>query len=368
MSPVKTRLLTENASGNPKQSEVTEMSTIGNSESQLSSHSPSTAEVSPDSDPLYILDPSAHRRDGTPASDLHLHDLELMHHYSTVSYKTISNRETFSTLFQTVVPREALEHPFLMHGILSLSALHLVQQNKDTEHRKIYAELATRHQTLALTLFRKELNSITPSNCQALFAFSSIAAVLAFAFSQSTDAQTLSPIDEMLQIFKLCRGISEILKTARDWIKESWVAVLLTFDQKRDPTLVPQDVRDRITQLSRIHEDTARTGLLLDEKEACASAIAELMDTFERIYSDWDHVTIFRWPILVDPLYLSLVRDRKPMAIVIMGYYCVALHTINDRWWLAGWTHLLLKSLYSELNASWKEVLTWPLKAVELFA
>jgi hypothetical protein len=369
MSPVKSRLLSQNTSGDSKQPEVTHaVSTIASSESEPSSHPPSTIAVSPDSDPLYILDPSAHQRDGVLASYLHLRELELMHHYATVSYKTISNRETFSTIFQTVVPKEALAHPFLMHGILSLSALHLVQLNKGTEQCQIYAQLATGQQTLALALFRKELNNITPINCHALFAFSSIATVLAFAFSQASEVQTLSPIDEMLQIFYLCRGISEILQTAKEWIRESWVGVLLTFDQKCDPTLVPQEVRDKINQLAQINKDTARTGLSPEEKEACGAAITEMMDCFDRIYSDWDHVTIFRWPILVGPLFLSLVRDRQPMALVIMGHYCVALHTMNDRWWLAGCTHQLLKSIYSELNASWKEVLTWPIKAVELFA
>jgi hypothetical protein len=369
MSPVKSRLLAQGTSSESKDPGATQtLAMIASSESEASSHPASSVAVSPDSDPLYILDPSAHQRDGSPTSELHLRDLELMHHYSTVSYKTISHRESFAATFQNIVPKEALAHPFLMHGILSLSALHLVQLNKGSDQRRVYVQLATGHQTVALALFRKELYNITPTNCQALFAFSSIATVLAFAFSHTTEVQTQSPIDEMLQVFNLCRGISEILKTAREWIRESWVASLINFERKRDPTQIPQEVLDKINQLVQLNENTARTGLSLEEKEACGLAIVEMSNSFERIYSDWDHVTVFRWPVQVTPLFLSLVRNRQPMALVIMGHFCVAMHVIDDRWWLEGCTHQLLKAIYSELDASWKEVLRWPIKAVELFA
>lgn len=343
------------------------MRSPNNTESDLSGRTPSSTAVSPDSDPLYILDPSAHQRDGRLASDLHLHDLELMHHYSTVSYKSISEKEAFAVPFQTVVPKIALSHPFLMHGILALSALHLIHLNKGSDRCKDYVELATSHQTLALALFRKELNNINPSNCQAMFTFASIATILAFAFAQSTGVQSLPPIDEMLQIFNLFRGIYEILQTAREWIKNSWVSELLAFRRPTELRSISQDVRDKFSLVSQLNADLERTGFAVDEQAACEDAISELFALFEQIYSGLDTVTVFRWPVVVKPLYISLTRDRRPMALVILAHYCILLHMLDDRWWLRGWTRQLLHSIYSLLDASWRESIRWPIEAIRLF-
>ncbi|KKA24020.1 C6 transcription factor [Rasamsonia emersonii CBS 393.64] len=368
MSPVKSRLLAQFAAAELGASDAHSIRSPNNTESELSSRTPSSVAASPESDPLYILDPSAHQRDGRLASDLHLHDLELMHHYSTVSYKTISEREAFSAPFQTVVPKIALTHPFLMHGLLALSALHLIHLNKGSERCKDYVELATSHQTLALALFRKELNNINPSNCQALFAFSSIATVLAFGFAQSTGVQSLPPIDEMLQIFNLCRGIHGILETAREWIKNSWVSDLLAFGRSAEPGSIPPDVRDKIAAVSKLNADLGRTGFSVDEQAVCEDAISELTVSFEKIYSGIDAVTVFRWPIFLKPLYISLLRDRRPMAIVILAHYCILLHMLDNRWWLKGWTRQLLHSIYSLLDSSWREAIQWPIEAIGLFA
>jgi hypothetical protein len=366
MSPVKSRLLAQVTATEMGPAEPQGTRSPNNTESELSSRTPSSVAVSPDSDPLYILDPSAHQRDGRLVSDLHLHDLELMHHYSTVSYNTISEKESFAAPFQTVVPKIALSHPFLMHGLLALSALHLIQLNKGSDRCKTYVELATSHQTLALALFRKELNNINPSNCQAMFAFSSIATILAFAFAQSTGVQSLAPIDEMLQISNLCRGIFEILQTAREWIKNSWVADLLAFTRRSELRSIPEAVRGNLSLVSKLNADMERTGFSVDEKAACEDAISELSVSFEQIYSGFDGITVFRWPIMVKPLYISLLRDRRPMALVVLAHYCILLHTLDDRWWLKGWTHQLLHSIYNLLDSSWRESIRWPIEAIRL--
>lgn len=316
------------------------------------------------SDPLFILDPCVHHQDVHLTSDLHLHDLELMHNYSTVSYKTITDREALQDVWQTSVPKEALRHPFLMHGLLALSALHLLDLNEHGNHRQHYVDLATSHQSMALALFRKELNAITPSNCRAMFAFSSIAAVLGLAFTQTTGAEPLPLIDEILQIFNLLRGIHEVIQAASEWIDK--IADFLPPHVGVDPPSVPKEVLENIAALRTLNADVERTGLSDEEKEACDQAIAELLATFDRIYSDVGPLIAFRWPVLINPLYISLLRDRHPMALVILAHYCVPLHSVRNFWWLKSWGYQLLETIYHQLDASWRDSIRWPVQAAGL--
>lgn len=296
--------------------------------------------------------------------DLHLHDLELMHHYSTVSYRTISDGSVLAAVWQIRVPKEAVTHPFLMHGLLALSALHLLELNEDNQRHQHYVNLATSHQSRALALFRRELNNITPSNCRAMFAFSSIAAILAFAFAHTTGAQPLPLIDEIVQIFSLLRGIHEVIQAASEWFEK--IADLLPPKIECDPGSVPQEVRQNIAALLTLNADVQRTELSNDEQQACEHAIAELLVSFEKIYSQHGPLMAFRWPVLLKPLYISLLKERRPMALVILAYYCVPMHTLGNRWWLKNWGYQLLETIYQLLDTSWRDSIRWPVRVVGL--
>src|SRR5436190_9214791 len=219
------------------------------------------------SDPFDILSTLVNRNFQF-TSDLHLHDLELMHHYTTRTYRTLSNNNEHKEIWKTVIPKEALAHPFLMHGLLALAALHLVECSGDEgEGRRMYAELATRHQNLALASFRPELNNITSSNCNAVFAFSSLIAVFAFAFSQSAgNKRTAEPISEVLQDFFLFRGVEGVLKTSWDSIEKGKLGPLVRRASDSGSTVpIPQDTIDALDYLHECNADSV-THIPTDEK------------------------------------------------------------------------------------------------------
>jgi Fungal specific transcription factor domain/Fungal Zn(2)-Cys(6) binuclear cluster domain len=368
VSPVKSRLLAQsaatqaNASSN---SNIPSANLTSTAEHDRASHTTSPSVVSGNSDPLLILDP---QRDGRFPSDLHLRDLELMHHYCISSYRTISQDDKFAEPFRNEVPKFAISHPFLMHGILALSALHLAYLNKNSGRASEYDELATGHQTLALALFRKELDNITPTNSGAMFVFSTIATTLAFASQQGTRVHSLSPIEDMLQIVNLCRGIAEILETSKPWMEgsDNWVSNLL--DSRRSAKIhpLPADIDARLAAVFKLNADLTRTGFNIEEAVACEEAISEMSTSFQQTHSGYDPITVFRWPIVVKPILFSSIRDRRPMALVTLAHYCILLHRMDDRWWLEGWPRRLLQSIYSLLDPSWRDHIRWPLEALGL--
>uniref|UniRef100_A0A093V6L3 Putative oxidoreductase n=1 Tax=Talaromyces marneffei PM1 TaxID=1077442 RepID=A0A093V6L3_TALMA len=368
VSPVKSRLLAHNPATQPNASSVTPAeSTIITTENDISSHTASPSVVSTESDPLLILNP---QRDGSLPAALHLRDLELMHHYCLESYKSISQDDAFAQPFQKEVPKIALSHPFLMHGVLALSALHLAYLNKDGDRVNEYDELAAGHQTLALALFRKELDNITPSNSAALFVFSSIATVLAFASPQITGMHSLSPIDEMLQISTLCRGIAEILQTSRGWLEnssDSWVTDMLSSRSRSlNVQPLPADIEAKLAPIYRLNADLTRTGLNIQEAVACEEAISALSHSFQQLNSGYQDLTVFRWPIVIKPVLFALMRDHQPMALVALAHFCILLHRVSDRWWVESWPRLLLQSIHDQLDVSWREHIRWPMEALGL--
>ncbi|KAI5303056.1 hypothetical protein KEM56_000083, partial [Ascosphaera pollenicola] len=187
-------------------------------------------------------------------SNLALADLELMHQYTSRTYSTLSKDNQHEKVWKDYVPEEALTHPFLMHGILALAALHLLSGcNAENPKRRKYAELATMHQHLALSDFRPQLNNVTATNCTAVFAFSCVVAALAFSFSRYV-GKTLQedPLIELLQDFMLFRGVESVIETYFEHLLRGKLAPLL-----RNPSVtdaLSPDIVEAIDNLSKFNE------------------------------------------------------------------------------------------------------------------
>ncbi|KAJ8103614.1 hypothetical protein POJ06DRAFT_242448 [Lipomyces tetrasporus] len=297
-------------------------------------------------------------------SDLYMHDLELMHHYSTQTYRTLSDARELQEIWQTIVPKVALNHRFLMHGLLALSAFHLVRLNSADNVRIVYMEIARRHQVLSLCSFRPETDNITTLNCDAVFAFSGILSVIAFASSQCTEIeQGMTPVEEVLQAFGLIRGVSEILRTSWDWIGKGQLAPLVQNMGTRIADSVPPDVRAALDHLDEINNDNLDS----EAKSVYYSAIHELRVSFEKLCSKCEQVrTALAWSSAVSPAFIALLKSRQPIALVILAHYCVILRRLDGCWWLTGWSARLVEEIYRSLDASWQPSIRWPVKVIGL--
>ena len=117
-------------------------------------------------------------------------DLELMHHYSSDTFRAgLGTRPEVQHLWWDYIPKQALTHVFLMHGLLALSALHLAfEQPNRSAH---YLQLCDKHQSIALNKFRAILSSeIDPEVADALFALASTISVSSMARSCAVAAAT----------------------------------------------------------------------------------------------------------------------------------------------------------------------------------
>ena len=296
-------------------------------------------------------------------ADLNMYDLELMYHYTTQTYQTLANVADHKELWRTEIPKEAFAHPFLMHGLLALAALHIADSSPEEARRRKYTELATMHQNMALAEFRPQLSNITPSNCHAVFAFSSLIAALAFAFSRSTASpRTGEPVAEVLQDFFLFRGVEGVLAAHWDTIQSGKLGTLVL--RPRDPVYFQPLSRDIINALDYLHDCNGKdvTHISEDEKDAYNHAIRELRISFQRSPASLENV--FRWPIVLPESYLVHLKNRKPMAMVILAHYCVILEGLDSYWWSAGWAGHLFEAIYRSLDDNWRPMLQWPMQMI----
>ncbi|EGY19730.1 hypothetical protein VD0002_g5403 [Verticillium dahliae] len=289
-------------------------------------------------------------------------DLELMHHYSTSACLTLPRSADLQHVWQLEIPKIALTHVFLLHQVLAFSALHLATLRP--ERRAAYALTASQHQTDAVAGMRAALPRITAANCDPLFAASSLLLLSAYAMfphqqqSSSPDQPLPSPtVDNILDVFLLIRGMSEILDASELLIRrgtlghlfaqetapptstpllDSVAARLMTFNAAIDPTNVVV-ARELEGLISWIHRATATTALP-------------------------ENRIALTWPIDLSGDYISLLRQRDPAALSLLAYYCVIVSAVEPTtWYMRGWGRNALCSIEDCLSPAWKELIEWPL-------
>ncbi|KAJ5180846.1 hypothetical protein N7492_004056 [Penicillium capsulatum] len=299
----------------------------------------------------------------TPGPALNLHDLELMMQWCNSTYRTLSRNENTDRVWRNAVPEEALSHPFLMHGILALSSLHLARTGPEPSRRTAYLNRAVAHQNQALALFRELLGDITETNAKAMFAFASIVVVYTFGFPHTPDVQDAwTCVDDFHQVLVLTRGVQQVIRSPADYLFNSDFAPILQVDAVRAP--LPDDAQATIQHL----HDTNEICGTRDPDHEQAVYTATITDMGEML--SWVHggmtasAVAGRWAIRLPPRFLELLRGREPLALVMLAHYGVLLHYLQHRWCFEEWCVRVAKAVWAILDDQWRPLVHWAMREI----
>ncbi|KAG2419080.1 hypothetical protein HFD88_002184 [Aspergillus terreus] len=299
-------------------------------------------------------------------TELNMTQLELVAHWCHVAYKSLSRNEETDPVWSQYVMEEAVAWPFLMHGILSLSALHLARLRPD--NRATYLSLSVAHQDPGLSSFREQILQITPANAKAMFVFSSIVVAFAFGYSVTASPQDqgleihTTSLEELLRVLLLARGVIHISKVASEWIQESNLAPVFNF--KHPDVAVPDDVAQALDTLDALNLH-CQSDSLTDTREAYQKAIGELRVLSYTVFSGHPTLTLaVGWAIRLSKEVLKDLQTHEPLALVILAHYCVFLHLERGHWCLDGWGAAVMRDIWQSLDDSWKPHVRWAMSKI----
>lgn len=178
---------------------------------------------SPRRSPFHILTGTIDRP--SPGEDKNwILDLQLLHHFMTNTRFILTehhNLDYILQIWQIEMPKVAFEFDYVMHGLLGFSALH--KAHLEPENAARLRQSAVDHLDKALVLYRSENAPATAENANAKFTFTWIVALFAYAIPPS-----LPPIDAMVELFMLVKGIDASLMETWFWVSQGPFAPILT--------------------------------------------------------------------------------------------------------------------------------------------
>jgi hypothetical protein len=252
------------------------------------------------------------------------------------------------------------EHPFLLHGILALSAIHKASFFLPGDRQGLLLQ-ADAHISQALDAMRKHLQTPSEGSAIPMFVLSSVLLTYNFA---SVQEKPDDPIGSVHHCFMLLNGIKVVIGPHWDKMKDN--PGLAHFVEMSSPaTLAILDARAGDEQRPEILRLMELTELVLDaqDKQACTDAIRELhyiavrcvhIDT-ER---DDEYPFLWLWGARASNRFFDLLAAHNPVACIITVHFGALLAQARQVWWVAKWPRWLLTAT-EQLLAATPDLLGW---------
>ncbi|TID19004.1 putative C6 transcription factor [Venturia nashicola] len=265
--------------------------------------------------------------------------LELLHNWSTSTCYTLSPdaREEY----RIEAPKFAFAHPFVMHAIMAISALHLAYLRH--ERRDYYLFHAKAHHEAGLRTASGLLGSMNEKNCVPMWLFSTLCCMFATARPRNfgdfvivgAKGDADCPFGPMFQT-GAARG------------------------KLRDKATLENDVT------ASLRQNISDSGL---DKETLAlynAAIDELRKCFAVVYSQTkpELGDVFRWLWEIDDNFIQHLHDKKPAALSILAHFAVLTHSFSSLWWMEGFSRHIVATVYRFLDHSHRHWVRWPIQEV----
>ncbi|KAH8163499.1 hypothetical protein CIB48_g4739 [Xylaria polymorpha] len=292
-------------------------------------------------------------------------ELELMHCWSTTTYKSLCSVPEDHHYMQFIMPQEALHYDFLLNGIFVAAALHRSTMTPEPEARG------------ASRSFRTHLGKMDPTTHHVLYIYSSMTAFINIAFSQCnfSEGNELNTLSTVAVAFDLLNGSVNIAQTDFQRLLDSPVPIraYLNYGSATDVAL-HHDTRLALSRLQNLNElyhssryqggttTTTTTPAAASSDELsmvttpcsdttisttsvvvvaaaparpCEAAIALLKLCFAEEQRALLRGFCFVFPGGAGPDFTAAVKASDPMALLILMHWTVLIDRAGHEFWWA---------------------------------
>jgi len=289
-----------------------------------------------------------------------MEQLQLVIQWIQRTHTFLARNEETRKVWEMAVLEEGLKAPFLMHGILALSALHL-SCTRDSEQAK-WLSVAISHKNTALSMFSEQLSNIDRSNAKAMMGFAGLVVVfgLGSALAPGTDAGP--SLDALIEIFTLARGVQAVVNEAFQFLLQSNFAPILEATPPAIPfpdhVLIAFDnlsqLNTRLGQQSAHHDSTNYERPIQQLRYMAAFTLAQPTSM----------TLVGGWAIRAPSEYMSALNRREPFALVLLAHFCGFLNMACENWFVGPWGPIVLEEINQQMPSDWQQHIKWPIEQV----
>jgi hypothetical protein len=299
--------------------------------------------------------------------------MALLHHYTVSTSLTLSRDRAFQRFWQTTIVELGINDRFLIHGILSVSALHLAQVLPGDNHT--YFADAARHHDIALTTYQRALQEMEPKRFNAMFATSFILFIYVFAFTAGDPLGAKPTHSDAGKLFfsfgwvRMVRGIPAIRRCSMPLLVPGPFKDLFgeTFYQITNPQPDPPCPHDdSIEQLRCIWQNNDT--ISQERADLYSGALDGLVRVYRRAFQRQktnigryrpsngalELVEICIWLTDLSDGFIRLLEEHDPPALLLMCHYAKLMDSESlCFWWTQRNSQTCLSGVRQILDQEW---------------
>lgn len=248
---------------------------------------------------------------------------------------------------------------YLLPTISSLCAMHQTVQRK-SHSSSTYAR-AVQHHITASARFRHAERGVHEGNWLSILMFG--VGHIMFNFAA---AQFMPDCDfDFLSIFHILRGTAEIGDQIGVLLERSKLHSIIERRRRgMDALSSPDGITEALDRLSLIEHPE---GTFETTRTHCEHAI-ETLKWWVRFVDGaprtWKHFIL--WPASVTDGFVTALKERQPVALLIYTYWCVVMQRAPKRWYANGWHQRVAAAAMSKIGPEYRALLEWPRLALSL--
>lgn len=285
-------------------------------------------------------------------------ELELFHHFVLRTYKTCDHGMMSSAWWQETFPMLGARHEHLLYAVFSFTSLHIAHLRLMEAEQ--YTARATGYRDVVLKMLPALFSEtdLGPEQAKALFWSSAFVGLISLAMYRHISPQERqTPTRLLLELATLWKGAETVgeIHTALFWTPDGtddYNAPIPKSGPKAQHTAF-----DSILSSVRISlRDETGSGIEEHLLDRYVSAIDDLALAVRALESEGSFAGILSWPACLDKEILEhLSHSGDPSLNMLFVIYGVALHIINDIWYIQDLGASLIQELTAAIPLSDKE-------------
>ena len=278
-------------------------------------------------------------------------NVQLMHHFTTSTYKTLVTTPKQRSLWFIQIPKLGFEHRYVLDMIFAVTAVHKSREAPSDPSHMAYAfrlyETSLKESSVALS-------QISPANCDALYVFSVLALVFELGTLRSRESLLFNHDGSLAHWIVNCRGIHAI-------IGSSWHDLTSGISKPMFECSLLDAGPEGIETHLEVFQSYIESEFSSEAAEVYLKALSDLAHSSRLANSGF-----FGWLCRFSNDYGDLLSQKDPYALIIFGYSCVTLKHAGPVYWIKECPERLLLEIYEHLNTSLRHWLLWPMTELGL--
>jgi hypothetical protein len=226
-------------------------------------------------------------------------------------------------LFQDYLVKEALKSPHLMEALLALAAFHIACETDDPATSREFTSTGMSYQTRAIAGLRIVLGSLSPENCDPVFASSVLimVCVMISPFLPVGHSRTFNfTAEAILPLADILRGLGLVIETSQRKVQQGPLSGMFNVTW---PSLPHSTVSPTIEDLRNLNAS---------QSDSTTAAVFEhAIQALER--KILDNTAVFPWIALAGLEFIEHLRLQNSVAMTIFMVWGALMNMADNQWW-----------------------------------